>query len=76
MNTHTTTEELLDALFSMNLCSIKYSICSERKADVRAFHGFHSYETEKNTVMSPTGLGTKNDCAGECQQQFSLPESR
>jgi hypothetical protein len=26
-----------------------------------------------NMVMSPAGLGTKNDCAGEGQQQFTLP---
>jgi hypothetical protein len=24
-------------------------------------------------VMSPVGLGTKNDCAGEDQQQFTRP---
>jgi hypothetical protein len=26
---------------------------------------------EYNAVMSPVGLGTKNNCAGEVQQQFS-----
>jgi hypothetical protein len=26
---------------------------------------------EQNMVMSSVGLGTKNDCAGEGQQQFS-----
>jgi hypothetical protein len=28
---------------------------------------------EKNTVMSPAGLGTKNDCAGEDHQGFTRP---
>jgi hypothetical protein len=27
----------------------------------------------KNMVMSPTGLGTNKDCAGEYHQQFTLP---
>jgi hypothetical protein len=27
-------------------------------------------------VMSPAGLGTKNDCAGYCQQQFTWPPDR
>jgi hypothetical protein len=27
-------------------------------------------------AMSPAGLGTKNDCAGENQQQFSRLEFR
>jgi hypothetical protein len=27
-----------------------------------------------NMVMSPVGPGTKNDCAGSVQQQFSRPE--
>jgi hypothetical protein len=27
--------------------------------------------TEKNMVMSPVGPRTKNDCAGECQQQIT-----
>jgi hypothetical protein len=26
---------------------------------------------EKNIVMGPAGPGTKNDCAGEAQQQFT-----
>jgi hypothetical protein len=25
-------------------------------------------------VMSPSGLGSKNDCAGEGQQQFARPD--
>jgi hypothetical protein len=29
-NAHATIEELLDAVFSMRPCRIKYSICSER----------------------------------------------
>jgi hypothetical protein len=28
---------------------------------------------QKTTVMSPTGLGTKNDYAGKSQQQFTWP---
>jgi hypothetical protein len=28
---------------------------------------------QKNMVMSLVGLGNKNDCAGEDQQQFTLP---
>jgi hypothetical protein len=31
---------------------------------------------EKNVVMSPVGLGTKNHCAGEGQQQFSSQSVR
>jgi hypothetical protein len=27
-------------------------------------------------VMSPAGLGTKNDCAGEAQQQFTRTTDR
>jgi hypothetical protein len=27
-------------------------------------------------VRSPAGLGTKNDCAGEGQQQFTRPKMR
>jgi hypothetical protein len=27
-------------------------------------------------VMSPAGLGTKNDCAGEGQQQYIQPTHR
>jgi hypothetical protein len=34
-----------------------------------------SRETEK-IVMSSTGLGTKNDCAGEGQRQFTTPNDR
>jgi hypothetical protein len=26
---------------------------------------------QRNMVMSPTGSGTRNDCAGESQQQFT-----
>jgi hypothetical protein len=29
---------------------------------------------ELNVVMNPVGLGTKNDCAGEGQQQFTPPD--
>jgi hypothetical protein len=28
--------------------------------------------TQYNMVMSPVGLGTKNHCAGEGQQQFTV----
>jgi hypothetical protein len=28
---------------------------------------------QKNMVMSPAGLGTKNDCSGEGQKQFTGP---
>jgi hypothetical protein len=28
---------------------------------------------QQNVVMSPSGLGTKDDCAGEDQQQFTKP---
>jgi hypothetical protein len=34
----------------------------------RLAHDFQRRETVKNTVMSPVGLGTMNDCAGENQQ--------
>jgi hypothetical protein len=28
----------------------------------------------KNMVIGPTGPETKNDCAGECQQQITRPD--
>jgi hypothetical protein len=31
---------------------------------------------KENMVLSPAGIGTKNDCAGEDQQQFTLQTDR
>jgi hypothetical protein len=37
-----------------------------------------TYESwnEKSMVMGPAGLRTNNDCAGEDQQEFTLPDPR
>jgi hypothetical protein len=44
------------------------------KLDIRCIYS-NSYTVkvvrQKNMVMGLTGLGTKNDCAGEGQQQFT-----
>jgi hypothetical protein len=34
------------------------------------------FVTQENMVMSPAGLGTKNDCACKGQQQFTRPTDR
>jgi hypothetical protein len=55
------------------------------RADIRDHQGasglYPSCKTprvvrQKNTVISPARLGTKDDCAGEGQQQFTRPKDR
>jgi hypothetical protein len=44
---------------------------SELHAVMKRFIYEKSFTTSR--VVSPAGLGTKNDCAGEGQQQFTQP---
>jgi hypothetical protein len=36
----------------------------------------YQYVCGKNMIMNPSGLGTKNDCAGENKQKFNWPTGR
>jgi hypothetical protein len=55
---HSTIEELLEAVFSMQ------SVPRLRNNDQQD-------KWVRNTVMGPMGSGTKNDCAGNDQQKFT-----
>jgi hypothetical protein len=41
--------------------------------EIISVHVTRQCQTVKNVAMSPVGLGTRNNCAGEGQQQFSNP---
>jgi hypothetical protein len=45
---------------------------SRRRGDLN-FKRINGLRTNKYLVIGPAGLGTKNDCAGEGQQQFTGP---
>jgi hypothetical protein len=60
---HTSAEKLLEAVSSNSSASKLRSSCM-----------IPGVMRQKNMVMSPVGSGTKTDCAGEGQQQFTSTE--